>query len=48
LYEEINPDDENECTIDSCDKAYGLEYTDVDCEDYNACTYDWCDRSTGC
>jgi len=42
-------DDNNACTIDSCDPQTGLcVHTPVNCDDGNACTDDLCDPQTGC
>jgi hypothetical protein len=44
---QVNCDDGNPCTTDSCDPALGCIYTAVDCDDGNPCTTDFCDQATG-
>jgi hypothetical protein len=40
--------DDNACTVDSCDPSTGLcVFTPKDCNDENACTTDSCDAVTG-
>lgn len=44
---EINCDDGNACTTDSCDDATCI-HTPLSCDDGNACTADSCDPAGGC
>jgi hypothetical protein len=39
--------DNNPCTVDSCDPRTGCVYTPVDCNDNDACTADSCSPATG-
>jgi hypothetical protein len=41
-------DDNDACTIDTCDPATGCVHTQIDCNDNNACTTDTCDSVDGC
>ena len=41
-------DDNNACTVDSCDPVTGCVFTPVICDDHNACTVDTCDPRLGC
>jgi len=40
--------DNNACTMDSCDTILGCTYTQISCDDSNACTTDTCDSVLGC
>ncbi|MCK9419797.1 MAG: hypothetical protein M0R70_10510 [Nitrospirae bacterium] len=40
--------DNNACTIDTCNTATGCVYTPIVCNDNNACTIDTCNPSVGC
>ena len=44
----ISCDDDDACTIDSCDPVTGCFYTPVNCDDGNPCTVDTCDPVSGC
>ena len=46
----LDCDDDNECTVDSCDPAKGCVYAPkgVSCDDGNPCTTDKCDPAGGC
>ena len=46
---ELECDDANLCTADSCDQALGCLFQagDVECNDENVCTIDLCDPATG-
>ncbi len=45
---EINPNDNNECTIDACDPlTLSVSHTPVNTNDNNVCTTDACDPVTG-
>jgi hypothetical protein len=45
----VNCDDQNACTLDSCDPAVGTcTHAPVSCDDGNACTADSCDPIAGC
>ena len=48
LCKEVNCDDDNPCTDDSCDPATGCESVPKNCNDGNVCTTDACDLKTGC
>ena len=41
-------DDDDACTIDTCDPLTGCTYEDVDCDDGDPCTEDSCDPAIGC
>ena len=41
-------DDDDACTIDTCDPLTGCTYEDVDCDDGDQCTEDSCDPAIGC
>ncbi|MBK8500689.1 MAG: hypothetical protein IPL52_18160 [Flavobacteriales bacterium] len=43
----VNTDDDDACTIDSCDPILGVIHTPVDPDDGNPCTLDSCDPITG-
>jgi hypothetical protein len=43
----IDPNDNNACTVDSCDMALGVINTIIDPSDNNVCTTDVCDPLTG-
>jgi len=42
-----NCDDNNPCTVDSCDPISGCVHTPVTCDDGQICTQDACDPATG-
>ena len=44
---DIDPDDGNACTTDSCDPTLGVLNLDISPNDNNACTIDACDPATG-
>jgi len=48
--DDVNCDDLNECTVDSCDRATGqcVNTPRTDCTDDDACTINSCDPTTGC
>jgi len=41
-------DDNNNCTIDSCDPVKGCVHVDVVCDDKDFCTTDTCHKTLGC
>ncbi len=41
-------DDNNACTVDSCDPDRGCVYTTIVCDDQNPCTLNSCNPDTGC
>src|SRR5207247_1746143 len=43
-------DDQNVCTLDSCEAATGCRHDAINCDDHDACTVgpDTCDPQTGC
>lgn len=41
-------DDDNRCTLDSCESSSGCLHTPISCDDDNQCTIDSCDRELGC
>jgi len=41
-------DDQDACTLDSCDPLLGCTHAAVGCDDQDACTADTCDPATGC
>jgi hypothetical protein len=41
-------DDENACTIDSCDPHIGCQFAVKTCDDNSSCTTDTCDELKGC
>ncbi|MCB0782495.1 MAG: hypothetical protein KDC03_23650, partial [Flavobacteriales bacterium] len=43
----VDPDDNNACTIDTCDPLLGVIHTPVDPDDGDPCTLDSCDPVTG-
>jgi hypothetical protein len=43
-----NCNDNNACTVDSCDPAVGCTFTAANCDDSNACTADSCEPASGC
>jgi hypothetical protein len=44
----VDCDDQNPCTVDSCDPATGTcLHTPVNCDDGNDCTRDFCDPASG-
>lgn len=43
-----NCDDNDCCTVDSCDPLSGCSHEPVDCNDNNPCTIDSCDSASGC
>jgi hypothetical protein len=47
LNTEIDCDDSDLCTTDTCDPNTGCLNTEIDCDDGNACTDDSCDPNTG-
>ncbi|HEV8202520.1 MAG TPA: hypothetical protein VGS03_21110 [Candidatus Polarisedimenticolia bacterium] len=45
----VNCDDQDACTLDSCDPAVGTcTHNAISCDDGNACTADSCDPIAGC
>ena len=42
-----NCDDNNPCTIDTCDATGQCQHTQKNCDDGNVCTKDTCDTATG-
>jgi choice-of-anchor A domain-containing protein len=44
----VNCNDNNACTVDSCDSQNGCQHTPLDCDDGNPCTIDSCNPQTGC
>lgn len=44
----LDCDDDNVCTVDSCNPAIGCVHTPISCDDNNACTIDTCDPVKGC
>ena len=40
-------DDNNSCTVDTCDPVLGCVFTPVGCDDGNACTVDSCSQTGG-
>ena len=44
----VCPDDNNVCTVDSCDSKVGCLYKQNTCDDKNPCTVDTCDKVLGC
>lgn len=46
--EDIECNDHDACTIETCDPNDGCQYSAVNCDDNNACTLDSCDPTTGC
>ncbi len=49
LCDQVDCDDENPCTDDSCDFADGsCDHAPVDCSDANDCTVDTCNPTSGC
>jgi hypothetical protein len=45
---DVNCDDSNVCTQDSCDSVLGCLHKTVSCDDGDVCTLDSCDPITGC
>jgi hypothetical protein len=45
---DLNCDDSNACTLDSCDPASGCVNERISCDDGDACTADSCDAASGC
>jgi cysteine-rich repeat protein len=41
-------DDDNLCSMETCDAAVGCVYTPADCDDGDVCSQDTCDPATGC
>jgi len=48
LLNSLNCDDNNVCTIDSCDPGVGCQHIVFSCDDGNPCTIDGCDPVTNC
>lgn len=44
----LDCDDQNACTLDSCDSGKGCVHLSVVCDDENLCTADACDPVNGC
>jgi len=44
----VSGDDNDACTVDSCDDQNGCYTTAVDCDDSDTCTEDSCDSDTRC
>lgn len=45
---DLDCDDGNACTVDSCDPRFGCMSETISCDDSNECTADSCDSATGC
>src|SRR5262249_26044631 len=48
LEPQLDCDDQDKCTDDTCDPNTGCGHTQVDCDDGDPCTVDTCDSATGC
>lgn len=49
IYEPLEIDDDDVCTIDSCNSTDGIQHTPISCEDTLYCTTsDGCDPVNGC
>ncbi len=46
--DDIECNDNDACTTDSCDPIDGCQHATVGCDDNDACTTDTCDAATGC
>ena len=44
----VHCDDNDACTIDSCDPVLGCQHAAINCDDSDACTIDACDSVLGC
>lgn len=48
FYEDVDCDDHDVCTIDSCNTESGCNYQTISCDDGDSTTIDTCDRLRGC
>ena len=46
--EDVDCNDHDACTVDTCNAFQQCVYTAVNCDDDNICTIDGCDTETGC